>query len=79
MNTQKIEATLNLLMLLAITFVAVKFTNVSAIASSTVTNVSRAALQSDADYEMDAYETCTIVDQKSDAECDKLLNEGNQT
>jgi hypothetical protein len=86
MNIDKLEAALNMLVLLTIVGVVVKYTNVDASASEVAnaySQVSRSALDmveycestSDVDclaYELDAYEVCTIVDQKSDAECEAI-------
>ncbi len=72
MNIEKIEAALNLLILVVIVGVVAKYTNIDAKATELVSQHGRGAIQSDAEYELDAYELCTIVEGRSDSECDAI-------
>lgn len=69
MSMTRFEAILNLMFLLIIAFAMNSFTVLRVSEAQAVVEDSRGAQ----DYEMDEYETCIIIDQKPEAECDKLF------
>lgn len=73
MTLTKLEAFLNLLIMLTIVGVFAQFTRTQ----EAVADVVEATKQDSrtAQYEMDAYEICTIVDKLPDSVCDRLLEE----
>jgi hypothetical protein len=79
MTLSKFEAFLNLLMLLLLVGVFSYFSKaqvaIADVESTPKIEDSRSA-SIPVEYEMDEFEICTIVDQKPDAVCDKLFNEG---
>ena len=73
MSLNKLEAFLNLLIMLTIVGVFAQFTRTQvAIAEVVATSMQDSR---NASYELDEYEVCTIVEKQPDSVCDRLLEQ----
>lgn len=73
MRTQKLEALLSLLMFIGIPLSLLSFQPLTQEVAAKAISGMPVMKGVESVYELDAYETCTIVDKKPDSVCDKLM------